>query len=149
MAIVDVVRCQRGRRLALVVAVGVLSAGCSGQDSSESFSGPPNSIDASLPTLEPGDSLPVGEAYALVVGTHCGVRVLGPAVNDTLWITDEATQPGDWMPAEWAEAIEGGQELIVLEVVLSDGATNLTATAEGVSVRYRRVAKDDEVPGCA
>jgi hypothetical protein len=57
--------------------------------------------------------------------------VLGPAVNDTLWITDEATQAVDWMPAEWAEAIEGGQELIVLEVVLSDGATNLSATAEG------------------
>jgi hypothetical protein len=91
----------------------------------------------------------VGEAYALVVGTHCGVRVLGPAVNDTFWITDEATQPGDWMPAEWAEAIEGGQELIVLEVVISDSDTNLTATAEGVSVRYRPVAADDEVPGCA
>jgi hypothetical protein len=90
----------------------------------------------------------VGEAHALVVGTHCGVRVLGPAVNDTFWITDEAAPPGDWMPAEWAEAIEGGQELIVLEVVLSDGATNLSATAEGVSVRYRPVAKDDEVPGC-
>ena len=95
-----------------------------------------------------GADLPVGEAYALVVGTHCGVRVLNP-VNDTLWITDEATQPGDWMPAEWAEAIEGGQELIVLEVVLSDSDTNLTATAEGVSVRYRPVAEDDEVTGCA
>ena len=149
MAIVHVVRCPRGRRLALAVAVGVLAAGCSDQGSSETFSGPANSIDALLPTLEHGADLPVGEAYALVVGTHCGVRVLNPAVNDTLWITDEATQPGDWMPAEWAEAIEGGQELIVLEVVLSDSDTNLTATAEGVSVRYRPVAEDDEVTGCA
>jgi hypothetical protein len=142
------VRCPRGRRLALAVAVGVLAAGCSDQGSSETFSGPANSIDALLPILEPGADLPVGEAHALVVGTHCGVRVLNP-VNDTLWITDEATQPGDWMPAEWAEAIEGGQELIVLEVVLSDSDTNLTATAEGVSVRYRPVAEDDEVTDCA
>lgn len=142
-------RCQRSWRLALAAAVGVLAAGCSDQDSFEAFSGPANSIDALLPTLEPDDDLPVGEAYALVVGTHCGVRLLGSAVNDTLWITDEATQPDDWMPDEWAEAIEGGQELIVLEVVLSDGNTDLTAMAEGVLVRYRPVAEDDEVPGCA
>lgn len=107
-----------------------------------------NSIDGRLPILEPGDELPVGEAYSLVVGTHCGVRVLGPIVNDTLWITDEATWPGDWMPTAWAEAIEGGQELIALEVVISADSGDLRATAEHVSVSYRTVADDDQVPGC-
>ena len=141
-------RCRRGLRLTLAVALGVLAAGCADQDSAETFSGPANSIDALLPTLELGDNLQVGEAYALVVGTHCGVRVFG-LVNDTLWITDEATQPGDWMPAEWAAAIEGGQELIALEVVISDSTTDLIATAERVSVRYRPVAEGDEVLGCA
>lgn len=86
--------------------------------------------------------------YSLVVGTHCGVRVIG-IVNDTLWITDEATQRGDWMPTKWADAIEGGQELIALEVVIADNNTDLIATAEQISVRYRPVAEDDQVPGCA
>ena len=140
-------RCRRGLRLTLAVAVGVLAAGCSNWDSAETFSGPANSIDALLPTLEIGDSLQEGEAYALVVGTHCGVRVIG-LVNDRLWITDQATQPGDWMPAEWATAIEGGQELIALEVVISESNTHLIATAERVSVRYRRVSEDDEVLDC-
>ncbi|WP_395152422.1 hypothetical protein [Ilumatobacter sp.] len=139
--------CRRGLRLALAAAFCVLAAGCSDQDSAETVSGPENSIDALLPTLELGDNLQVGEAYALVVGTHCGVRVIG-LVNDRLWITDEATQLGDWMPAEWAAAIEGGQELIALEVVISQSNTHLIATAERVSVKYRPVAEDDEVPDC-
>jgi len=132
--------------LALAVAVGILAAGCSTQDSLEPTTGPANSVNGLLPTLEIGGDLPVGEAYSLVVGTHCGVRVIG-AVNDTLWIADEATQPGDWMPTEWAEGIEGGQELIALEV--ADDGTDLIATAEQVSVRYRPVAEGDQVPGCA
>jgi hypothetical protein len=45
-------------------------------------------------------------------------------VNDTLWITDEVTQPGNWMPADWGAAMESGQELIALEVAISDDNTD-------------------------
>jgi hypothetical protein len=37
--------------------------------------------------------------------------LLGPMVKDTLWITDEARPPGDWMPTAWAEAVEGRSSL--------------------------------------
>ena len=131
------------------MVVGVLAAGCSSGDSSSGVPGSANSIDGRLETLGDGEVLPSGEARAFVVGTHCGVRVLGRQVNGSSWMTDEASQSADWLPPEWTDAIEGGQELIALSILLSDSGDELVATAEEVSVRYRPITAADRVPGCA
>jgi hypothetical protein len=69
-------------------------------------------------------------------------------VNGIVWTTDTARGERNWMPSEWASTLGPGEELITLEVVLSDSA-NLTASANGVSVAYRPVTADDELPDCA
>lgn len=132
-----------------VLVVGVLAAGCSSANSAEGVPWPANSIDGQLPTLNDGEELPPGEAHALVVGTHCGVRVLGRQINGSGWMTDEASRTTDWLPPEWTNAIKGGQELIALSVLLPDAGDELVATAEKVSVRYRPITAADQIPGCA
>ena len=137
------------RVLRSVIVVCALATGCSEGNSTAGVRGPANSIDGQLPTLNDGESLPAGEAHAFVVGTHCGVRVLGRQINGVSWITDEASQTTDWLPPEWKEAIAGGQELIALLVERSADGDEIVATAENVSVTYRPVTEADQDPGCA
>lgn len=89
--------------------------------------------------IEPG----VPQRYELYV--HCGIDVLG-RVNDTWWQTDEGKGQVGYIPAAWRRLVAVG-ETIEVEIVLSDGdSPEITATANGHSVRYRPV---DEVTGCA
>jgi hypothetical protein len=101
-----------------------------------------------LPVVDPTSTVPIGQPHQIEIGTHCGVGVLGLPVNGIVWMTDTARGERNWMPSEWASILGSGEELITLEVVLSDSAT-LTASANGVSVTYRPVTADDEVPDCA
>lgn len=143
----DRMRHRRAFRCVLVACA--LATGCSSGNSTAGVPGPANSIDGQLPTLNDGEDLPPGETYAFVVGTHCGVRVLGRQINGSGWMTDEASQTTDWLPPEWAEAIKGGQELIALSVLLSADGDELIATAENVSVKYRPITDRDQVADCA
>jgi hypothetical protein len=69
-------------------------------------------------------------------------------MNGVFWITDTAEGERNWMPSEWADSLGPGEELITLEVVLSDDGT-LTASAEGRSVVYRPLSADDPEYLCA
>jgi hypothetical protein len=100
------------------------------------------------PVVDPNSSVPIGQPYHIKVGTHCGVGMLGIPVNEVVWITDTAHGERDWMPTEWASSLGPGEQLIGLEVVLSDDAT-LTATAVGRSVIYRPVHDGDPLMECA
>lgn len=74
--------------------------------------------------------------------------MLGMPVNGILWTTDTARGKRNWMPSEWADSLGPGEELITLEVVVSDDET-LTASAVGRSVVYRPVSADDPEFLCA
>ena len=148
-------RTARGRVLLLLVAVAI--AAVVGRvvlqdDSAISAEVPAPLLDAAgvpLPVLDYEAVLPAGEAYALEVGTHCGVARLSPPVNGEFWLTDEANGArGDWMPPEWFE-IAGSRELITVELVLSTDGAEFTATAGGRSVSYRPVTESDPVRPCA
>ncbi len=140
---------RQRRVLRCAIVVCALVAGCSSDNSTAGAPGPANSIVGQLPTLNDGEELPPSEAHAFVVGTHCGVRVLGRQINGSSWMTDEASRTTDWLPPAWTEVVKGSQELIALSVLLSADGDELIATAENVLVRYRPVTDADQVPGCA
>ena len=102
-----------------------------------------------LPVLTAERSLPSGEPYRITINTHCGVGYFSLPVNDAFWIADEANLAYDWIPSEWANSLGPGDELITVEVLLSDDGTELTATAAGRSVVYRQITADDPVLECA
>ncbi len=114
--------------------VGGFVAGCSSDD---------------LPVLTPDGSLPAGEPHQLEVGTHCGVGRFGLLVNERSWISDEAAGARDWMPTEWSDTLDRGEELLTVEVRLSEDGDTLTATVAGRSVTYRPVTSDDPLFECA
>jgi len=144
----------RGRALLIlaVVAIAVVVGRVVLQgDSAISTEAPAPLLDAAgvpLPVLDYEALLPVGEPYALEVGTHCGVARLGLPVNGEFWLTDEADGArGAWMPPEWSGTSSGG--LLAVELVLSADGTELTVSRGGRSVSYRPVTESDPVRPCA
>lgn len=103
-----------------------------------------------MPVLSADGSLPRDQSYLLEVGTLCGVAVLGLPINGMFWRTDEANgTTGGWIPQEWSDSLEPGQQLITIDVLLSGDGTKLTASASGRSVSYRPVTDDDPEALCA
>ena len=134
---------MRLKRITIGITTAFVLAAC-GQGQSE-----PSLGSTHLPELVSDDSLPAGEAYLFEVGTHCGVGYLGLPINDRFWISDEAAGMSDWIPTEWADTLDPGEELITLEVELSTDEAVLTATAAGRPVAYRPVTSNDPVFECA
>jgi len=135
-------RDRPGRGLG-VLTIGLLlvmhsAAACSSDGSKRS----------ELPVLAIEGSLPVEETYLFEVGTHCGVGYLSLPINGRFWISDEAAGEWNWMPPEWAETLGPGEELITMEVRLSDDGTALTATLADRSVSYRQTTEADPVIEC-
>lgn len=125
-----------------ICAVPLVLVGCSSESA--------RTDRTSVPVLSADGSLPLGQPYMLEVGTHCGVAVLGLAIDSQFWRTDEANSAaGDWMPQEWSDSLGPGQQLITIEVLLSGDGTKLTASAAGRSVSYRPVTDDDPTALCA
>ncbi len=103
-----------------------------------------------MSVLSADGSLPLGRPFLLEVGTLCGVAVLGLPINGQFWRTDEANgTTGGWMPQEWADSLGPGQQLILIEVLLSADRAKLTASAAGRSVSYRPVTDDNPAALCA
>ena len=76
--------------------------------------------------------------------------MLGLPINGMFWRTDEADgATGDWIPQEWSDSLEPGQQLITIDVLLSGDGTTLTASASGRSVSYRPVTDSDPEALCA
>ena len=76
--------------------------------------------------------------------------MLGLAINGMFWRTDEANGTTEgWIPQEWSDSLEPGQQLITIDVLLSGDGTKLTASASGRSVSYRPVTDDDPEALCA
>ncbi len=76
--------------------------------------------------------------------------MLGLPINGQFWRTDEANgTTGGWMPQEWADSLGPGQQLILIEVLLSADRAKLTASAAGRSVSYRPVTDDNPAALCA
>ena len=143
-----------GRAAQRITVVALLGLAACGDNADEASSAPESVASATtigpseLPVVDPNSSVPIGRPYQIEVGTHCGVGVLGLTVNGIVWTTDTAKGERNWMPTEWASSLGPGEELITLEVVLSDRET-LTASAEGRSVVYRPVSADDPEYLCA
>ena len=138
------------RRITVVVLLGLVACG---DDADQRSSAPGSLVSATIagpstsPDAEPNSSVQIGRPDQIEVGTHCGVGVLGLPVNGIFWIADTAQGERDWMPSEWASSLGPGEQLISLNVALSDSAT-LTATAAGRSVVYRPVTEDDPLIEC-
>lgn len=97
-----------------------------------------------------GSTAPVGQPFEIEVGSHCGFIYLSQQIDGRSWITDEAPDVFEWTPDEWADAIDPSRpEQLVLTIMLSADGSELTATANGRSVRYRPVNPDDPEFFCA
>lgn len=131
------------------MVVAVCLAGCGGDDSDAATAAATSAAPSpTLPVVPTNGSVPVGEPYQIEVGTHCGVGYFALPVNGTFWITDSAGDERYWMPSEWANSLGPGDDLLTVQVELSDHDT-MTATAEGRSVVYRPVTDSDPIRECA
>jgi hypothetical protein len=63
-----------------------------------------------------------------------GVGFLSSSFNGQWWRTAEATDEGDWMPAEWSSPTSSSGLLV--ELLLSADGNTLTVTYNGRSVVY-------------
>ena len=121
------------------VAVLSLAAGCSRDDGANDQATSEPRVDV----FSVGEPLPTAETVLLEVGTHCGVEVISASGSN--WRTDE---PGpvpneDWIPVEWSEALAQRGGLLVLEVLLSEDQSILTASAGGRTVTYRPLTPEE------
>lgn len=89
------------------------------------------------PPATSGDIIEPGYPWRYVIGTHCGVGVLGQ-LNGLWWMTDEGADVLDYVPDAWMPLVEA--EELVVDVLMTEGpAPTLTATAAGYSVIYHPV----------
>ncbi len=103
--------------------------------------GEPTGADVAL--LPPAQSeLAPGEPMRLSLGTHCGVRILGRTINDTVWRTREGAGTIDWIPAEWAPDESFPDGPIDIRVVLSSDGRTITGSLNGREVVYHADGTD-------
>ncbi len=53
------------------------------------------------------------------VGAHCGVGHFAVQLNERSWISDEAAGARDWMPTEWADTLDRGDEPLTVRIRLN------------------------------
>jgi hypothetical protein len=86
------------------------------------------------PAIAPGEVLPPNEPRSFELSIHCGAGFLSEKFNGKWWRTSEASDTGDWLPAEWSSPQNGSRISVVL--VLNSGGDELTLTRLGRAVVY-------------
>lgn len=110
-----------------------------------------DAADAEINSLLTASDAPLaaGERRRFLVNTHCGVAVLSRSINGVMWRTDEATGPGDWTPAAWMQHRKPGDQLLTVEIEISEKNDRVTASYAGRSVQYRPMTEKEPKFACA